>query len=161
MRVLPFDRCHRQDLKIGWDYTAHTVNSYARPTLPRKSVRRFVFILISVAFWVPPLSDPRVQYHRILSSIKSIHNPGPSCSMAALGIGGIPGSGIARRIILFALYPLIITEVHSILWYYLGRSGGRRPDCLPWNSREENVFSLVISSCLPVLSPPLVKHWIV
>lgn len=161
MGVLLFDRWHRQVLSFVWDYTAHTVNSYAKPTLPRKSVPRFVSILTSVAFWVPPLSDPRVKYHPILSSIKPSHNPGASCSMAALGIGGVPGSGIARRIILFALYPLIITEVHSLLWYYLSRSSSRRPGCLPWDSREENVFSLVISSCLPVLSPPLVQHWIV
>lgn len=78
-----------------------------------------------------------------------------------LGVSQGQGLHNPRQIILSALYPLIITEVHSSLWYYLSRSSSRRPGCLPWNSSEEMVFSLVIALCLPVLSPPLVKHWIV
>ena len=67
-------------------------------------------------------------------------------------------SGLVLHAILPALCSLSKAELHPVLWGYLLRNSRLRPGCLPWNSGEENVFNLVPSLCLPVLSPALVKH---
>lgn len=171
VKLLPrFDRWHRQVLELAADCIASLNKGadsscsyiFTKPAQPRKSVSGFISVLKHVAYWVTPRFRltgglPPCSF---LSFITSNHSPQfmmLNDSLEDLEMSQDQGFHWVPSCVFSATSPeLRFTQPYRIISWGAAVTG--QGVFLEFQGRKCLQPCYIL--CLPVLSPPHVKHWI-